>query len=107
MLNMKIVDLINEKLPPREAIELLEALVGARIQWHNINMLRQWEGNHRFDATRFDQKINELKAQKKSAKDFISSIKEQNVHIEFTARIEVRLEKSSVAQDFISELSNN
>ncbi len=101
------IDLANEKLPPGEAIELFEALVGARIQWHNIHMLRQWEGNHQFDTTRFDQKINELKAKKKSVRDFISQLKEQNTHVEFSARIEIRLAKSTVAQDFFSELSSN
>lgn len=104
---MKIIELANEKLPPKEAIELIEALVGERIQWHKIHMLRQWESNHQFDAAPFDQKMHELRAQKQHAKDFISEAREQGIHVELSARIEIRLAKRPMVQDFISELSNN
>lgn len=107
MLNKKIVDLVNEKLPSREAIEIIEALVGARIQWHNIHMLRNWERNHQFNSTPFDQQINELNAQKKRVKDLIAAAGDQDLQVELSARIEIRLAKRPVVQDFISELSSN
>ncbi|MBL7804325.1 MAG: hypothetical protein JNL02_11355 [Saprospiraceae bacterium] len=103
----EIIDLVNEKLSPKEAIELLDALVGERIQWHNIHMLRQWEGNHQFDARPFDQKINELRAQKKSVRAFLAAAREQGLNVELVARIEVRLARKPIPQDFIFELTSN
>ncbi len=104
---MEVIELVNEKLPPKEAADLIEALVHGRIQWHNIHMLRQWERNHRFDATPFEQKINELSAHKKSVRALINAAKEEGIHIELVARIEIRLAKKPAAKDFIFELTNN
>ncbi|MBK8562686.1 MAG: hypothetical protein IPN76_04905 [Saprospiraceae bacterium] len=56
--------------------ELIETLVGDRIRLHNIQMLRRWEGNHRFDSTPFDHKIVELKAQNKSARALLAEARD-------------------------------
>jgi hypothetical protein len=102
-----IIQLVKDNCPPDEAAELIETLVGDRIRLHNIQMLRRWEGNHHFDSTPFDQKIVELKAQKKSTRELIAEAREQGCNVEVTASIEVRLVKKPFSHDVRLQLTDN
>lgn len=102
-----IIQLVKDNCPPDEAAELIETLVGDRIRLHNIQMLRRWEGNHRFDSTPFDQKIVELKTQRKNARELLAEAREQGYNLEVSASIELRLVKKPFSHDVKLELTHN
>ncbi|MCU0348248.1 MAG: hypothetical protein MUC59_15005 [Saprospiraceae bacterium] len=103
----RIIQLVKENCPPDEAAELIETLVGERIRLHNIQMLRSWEGNHRFDPASCDQKIVEMKAQSKNARTFLKEAKELGFNVEVSATIELRLVKKPFTHNVKVELTNN
>ena len=102
-----IIQLVKDNCPPDEAAELIETLVGDRIRFHNIQMLRRWEGNHRFDSKPFDQKIVEMKAQKKNVRALLAEAKEMGYNVEVSANIDVRLVKKPFSHDVPLSLTNN
>lgn len=103
----RIIQLVKENCSPNEAAELIETLVGDRIRLHNIQMLRRWEGNHRFDSKPFDHKIVEMKAQNKSTRAFLAEARELGFNVEVSATIEVRLVKKPFSHNVSIELTNN
>jgi hypothetical protein len=103
----KIIQLVHEKLRPEDALEMISTLVADRIRFHNIQMLRQWERNHRFDSTPHDRKMAEINAQKQSVKALIAEAEKAGYHLEVKTNIEVRLVKKPVSNVFNLELSEN
>lgn len=102
-----IIQLIKDNCPPDEAAELIETLVGDRIRLHNVQMLRRWEGDHRFDSTPFDQKIVELKLQTKNIRALLAEARERGLNVEVAASIEVRLVKKPFTHEVQLALSHN
>jgi hypothetical protein len=91
-----IISLIEGKFSPEEAAEIIETMVADRIRFHNIQMLRMWEGNHNFDSKHWDKKIEEMKADKNMAKQLIDEAKREGYKVEIVTNIEVRISKPVV-----------
>lgn len=103
----QFVELVNEKLAPGEAAEMIESLVGDRVRTHNVRMLQRWERNHHFDSAPFDREITQMKAQKQDAKRLIAAAKDMGLHVEVVARIEVRLVSKPFAHNVNMDVSQN
>jgi len=106
------IPLIEGRFSPGEASEIIETIVDERVRLHNIQMLRMWEGNHKFDSAFWDKKIQAMKAEKELAKDFIAEARKDGYKVEIVSTIEVRISKPvirslrlEVAKNM--ELSNN
>ncbi len=109
MLTKKIeslIPLIEGKFTPDEAAEIIEALVDERVRFHNIQMLRMWEGNHNFNSAYWDKKIKEIKTEKNMTRELINEAKKEGYHIEVTGTIEVRISKP-VSRQLKMEVTNN
>jgi hypothetical protein len=102
-----IIQLVKDNCPPEEAAELIETLVGDRIRFHNIQMLRRWEGNHRFDSKPFDLKIVEMKAQKSKVRELLAEARELGYNVEVSASIDVRLVKKPFTHNVTLNLTDN
>ena len=77
-----IIQLFKDNCPPDEAAELIETLVG-------------------------DQKIVEMKAQKKNVRALLAEAKEMGYNVEVSANIDVRLVKKPFSHDVPLSLTNN
>ncbi len=103
----QIIQLLNGKVTPEEAFEIIDTLVDDRIRLHKIQMLRKWERNHHFHAAPHDEKIAGIKEQRASTKAFIAQAEREGYNLEITANIEVKLVKKSLSNAFTLESSEN
>ena len=63
--NIQKVNFINDNFNSSEVVDLINAFINNGINSCNIKYMKEWEGNHDFDGSSINQKINQLKAQKK------------------------------------------
>ncbi len=104
---LQTIQLANENCQPDEAWEMIDTLIDERISQHNIQMLRNWEGNHHFDSKPFDQKISDMKSQRKEIKSLIAQAKAQGYNIEVKAHIEVKMVKKPFNSSVKVNISQN
>ena len=65
---VSMIPLIEGTFSPKEATEIIETMVDDRVRFHSLQMLRMWEGNHKFDSSYWSKKIREMKEEKTVAK---------------------------------------
>lgn len=87
----QIVQIVNGSFSPTEAGEMLNDLITTRINFHNIQMLRMWEGNHRYNASEWDKKMETLKKDRAEAIALIAKAKKEGFEVEIIGDIKVRL----------------
>lgn len=88
-----IIQIVNGNFSPYEANDLLDELVRSRVNHHKIQMLRTWEGNHRFDSKDLDKQIEFIIKEKTEANALLAKAKMENLKVEIIGNIEVRLTK--------------
>lgn len=89
----QIVQVVNGNFSPYEASDMLNELVKSRVNFHNVQMLRMWEGNHHFDAKEWNKKIETMKQERTDAIALIAKAKKEGFMVELIGNIEVRLSK--------------
>ncbi|WP_299164368.1 hypothetical protein [uncultured Eudoraea sp.] len=67
------IQLIKGEFTPSEASDVIIALIDEKINFHKIQRLQLWEGNHKYETNQLDGRINELREEKRIAKEFISN----------------------------------
>ncbi|MCE7923142.1 MAG: hypothetical protein DYG98_08790 [Haliscomenobacteraceae bacterium CHB4] len=89
----QIIQIVNGNFSPVEAREMLNELITSRINFHNIQMLKRWEANHRYDPSEDDKKINAMRKGKAEAIELIEKAKREGFNIEIIGDIKVKLSK--------------
>lgn len=89
----QIIQVVNGNFSPAEAREMLNELITSRINFHNIQMLRMWEANHRYDSSEGDKKINAMRKEKTEAIELIEKAKREGFNVEIIGEIKVKLSK--------------
>ena len=85
------IQLVEGEFTPSEASHIIVNLINEKINFHKIQRLQMWEGNHKCKTDSLDGRIKELEKEKLIAKEFINSIRGlgQNLKINGTLEISV------------------
>lgn len=87
----QIVQIVDGSFSPTEASDMLNELIKSRINFHNIQMLRMWEGNHHYNSNEWDKKIEVLKKERAEAIALLAKAKKEGFNVEIIGDIKVRL----------------
>lgn len=85
------IQLVKGDFTPSEASHILMSLIDEKINFHKIQRLQIWEGNHKCKTSDLDNRIDELLKEKKIAQEFINKTRGlgQNLRINGTLEITV------------------
>ena len=85
------VELVKGEFTPSEASHIITNLIDEKINFHKVQRLQIWEGNHQCKTDSLDGRIQELEKEKEIAREFIKSIRGlgQNLMINGTLEITV------------------
>jgi len=67
------IELVKGEFTPSEASDVIMKLIDVKINFHKIQRLQIWEGNHKCQTNQLDGRIQELEREKEIARDFIDS----------------------------------
>ena len=83
------VQLIKGSFTASEASDIITALIDEKINFHKIQRLQAWEGNHKDSTPELNSRIEELKVEKQIAKDFISGVRSTGKLLKIEGTIEI------------------
>jgi len=67
------IQLVDGEFTPSEASDIIMNLIDVKINFHKIQRLQIWEGNHICKTNQLDGRIQELEKEKEIAREFIDS----------------------------------
>ncbi|MDF1673727.1 MAG: hypothetical protein P1U41_09485 [Vicingaceae bacterium] len=85
------LDLIEDKLNPAEAKELVHAYYEKSINHYKLQKLKTWIANHNANTSYYDELINSLSKQKKEAIETIETGISTGRDIEFNGKLNFSL----------------
>lgn len=83
------IQLVNGEFTPSEASDVIIGLINEKINFHKIQRLQLWEGNHKCETNQLDSRITELKEEKRIASEFISSIRSNGKNLKINGILEI------------------
>ncbi|UWX55672.1 hypothetical protein NYZ99_04270 [Maribacter litopenaei] len=86
----KTIQLVDGTFTPSEASDVITALIDEKINFHKIQRLQIWEGNHRSSTSGLDSRIQELLKEKQLAKDIISEARTKGVNISINGTLSLK-----------------
>ncbi len=67
------IQLVKGEFTPSEASDVITSLINEKINFHKIQRLQIYEGNHGCETDQLDGRIKELEEEKRIAKEFIAN----------------------------------
>ena len=89
------VKFIDETFSSSEAQEIISAIIDKQINFYKLQHFSEWIRNHKADRCFCDQKINELKENKKELLEMISNSMKNKKQVRLNFLIEMDLEYES------------
>ncbi len=65
------IQLVKGEFTTSEASDVISALIDEKINFHKLQRLKQWEGNHKSETNQLNVRIQELQEEKRIAEEFI------------------------------------
>lgn len=87
------VQLVKGEFTPSEASHVIMALIDEKINFHKLQRLQKWEGDHICNTNELDGRIGELQKEKKIAKSFIDEARNHKGKIAINGILEISLLK--------------
>ncbi|MDP5157791.1 MAG: hypothetical protein NWQ07_04345 [Flaviramulus sp.] len=85
------IQLVKGEFTPSEASHVIMALIDEKINFHKIQRLQQWEGNHKCNSDELDNRISQLEKEKQIAKEFINNSRKLNSNLKINGVLEITL----------------
>jgi hypothetical protein len=85
------LQLIKGEFSPSEASDIIIALIDEKINFHKIQRLQFWEGNHNYETDQLDGRIKELEEEKRIAREFLNKIRATGGRLKINGSIEITL----------------
>jgi hypothetical protein len=86
--NQKI-QLVKGEFTPSEASHIIMSLIDEKINFHKIQRLQIWEGNHKCNTEQLDGRIAELEKEKEIAREFINSTRGSGQNLKINGTLEI------------------
>ncbi len=87
------IQLVKGEFTPSEASHILMNLIDEKINFHKIQRLQIWEGNHKCKTGDLDSRIDELLKEKKIAQEFIDSTRGLGQNLRINGALEITVAK--------------
>lgn len=84
------IQLVDGKFTPTEASDVITALIDEKINFHKIQRLKIWEGNHLGKTSLLDSRIGELEQEKLTARNIIDKARAKGKKIEISGVLEIK-----------------
>ena len=86
------IQLVDGTFSPSEANDVIQALLDEKINFHKLQRLSWCEGDNNANTKYPDDRIQELEKEKKIAKDFINSIRNEGKRLRIDGILKITLE---------------
>jgi hypothetical protein len=83
------VQLVKGEFTPSEAFDIINSLVDEKINFHKLQRLQLWEGNHNYKTDQIDARINELNSEKEIVLKYINSKRNLGLKLKINGTIEI------------------
>lgn len=81
------VELVRGEFTPSEARDILSSLIDVKVNFHKLQRLQRWEGQHNCDTGDLNSRIAELVLAEENGKEFIQSIREQGKQVKISGTL--------------------
>jgi len=85
------IQLVKGEFTPMEASHVILALLDQKINFHKIERLQLWEGNHGIKTEQIKGRIKELENEKKVVEEFIDSYKNLGQKLKINGTLEITI----------------
>lgn len=83
------VKLVDGEFTPVQAIDIITSLIKQKVNFHKVEGLQNWMGDHYSDSKPINNRIQELQNAEKTAKEFIMNMKKNGKKIKITANLSI------------------
>ena len=96
----KNIQLVDGKFTPTEASDMITSLINEKINFHKIQRLKIWEGDHHRKTNLLDSRIDELVEEKKIAKKIVAEARSQGKNLSINGIFKYRSKIDSFFSTF-------
>jgi DNA-binding HxlR family transcriptional regulator len=86
------IELVKGAFTPSEASHIIMSLIDEKINFHKIQRLQQWEGNHNCNTDALDDRIKQLEKEKEIARDFIAKTRSLKGKLKINGVLEITVD---------------
>ncbi|WP_179005236.1 hypothetical protein [Winogradskyella forsetii] len=83
------IQLVKGDFTPSEAVHIIRSLIDEKINFHKIQRLQIWEGNHKCNTEQLDGRIKELEKEKEIAREFINKSRSSGQKLQINGTLEI------------------
>jgi hypothetical protein len=83
------IQLVKGDFTPSEASDVIMSLINQKINFHKLQRLQMWEGNHNCNTDYIDGRIEELEKEREIAREFINSLRGLGLNIKINGILEI------------------
>lgn len=83
------IQLVKGEFTPSEASDIIINLINEKINFHKLQRLQMWEGNHLSKTDELDGRIGELEKEKETAREFINNTKDLGQNLKINGILEI------------------
>jgi hypothetical protein len=87
------IQLVKGEFTPAEASHIIMGLIDEKINFHKLQRLQIWEGQHHSKTDQLDGRIIELEKEKEIAQKFINSTKGLGQKLKINGILEISVAK--------------
>ncbi len=85
------IQLVKGEFTPSEALDIVRSLIDEKINFHKIQRLQLWEGNHACNTNQLDGRIKELELEKEKTREFIAEMRTQGKNLMINGVLEIKI----------------
>jgi len=85
------IQLVKGDFTPSEASDVIMGLINEKINFHKLQRLQLWEGDHKCKTDQLDGRIGELEKEKEIAREFINSMRGMNQKLKINGTLEISI----------------
>lgn len=85
------LQLVKGEFTPSEAAHIIDSLIDEKINFHKIQRLQIWEGNHKCKTVDLDGRIEELELEKSIVRDFINNSRGLGQNLKINGVLEISI----------------
>ncbi len=83
------VKLVDGEFTPVQAVDIITSLIKQKVNFHKVEGLQNWMGDHDSDSKPINNRIQELQNAEKTAKEFIMNMKKNGKKIKITGHLSI------------------
>lgn len=87
------IQLVKGEFTPSEASHIIMNLIDEKINFHKIQRLQIWEGNHKCETDELDGRIEELQKEKEIAREFINNTRSLGQKLKINGILDITVAK--------------